>query len=94
MISAATCTRIKVELYRWGLWLSPIAIDIGGIPAMHNGIQELPAGKFTLHVAGVFADGRPAHMHCHPLHSAAYSKRLLEADLAHTHTHTMSNPQC
>ena len=38
-----------------------------GIPAMPNGIQELPAGTFALHVAGVFVDGRPAHIHSHPL---------------------------
>ena len=34
---------------------------------MPNGIQELPAGTFALHVAGVFVDGRPAHIHSHPL---------------------------
>ena len=38
-----------------------------GIPAMHNGIQEMLAGTFALRVAGVFVDGRPAHMHSHPL---------------------------
>ena len=29
--------------------------------------RKLPAGTFALHVAGVFVDGRPAHIHSHPL---------------------------
>ena len=48
---------------------------VGGKAAMHNGIQELPADTFALHVAGVFFDGRPAHMHSHPLRVQATCKQ-------------------
>ena len=40
---------------------------MGGKPAMHNGIEGLPEGTFTLHVPGVFVNGRTAHVHYHPM---------------------------
>ena len=68
-----------------------------GIPAIHKGAQVLLIGTFTLQPAIVFVNGRPVHMHSHPLHHPSNSSDVvcdfcdpscLLGFVTHTYRHT------
>ena len=62
-----------------------------GTSAMSMASAYCAKGRSTLHVAGVFVDGTPAHMHSHALRQSHPSCRSGVVTHAHTRTHTHSH---